>query len=156
MLRGLPATQRKPTVGVRRSDDLAVAAALVSVTALLFAWLQLVGALPGEERLAHWARTTHLPGPVWDICSFFGAIGLPAVALATVGLMAFFAHRTFGPPAVRFLAVAFGGALVASVVKALLGATHPWHAIAPYAGANFPSGQVVYATCVFGAAALLV
>lgn len=119
-------------------------------------WLEYVGPIPGDRWSWEAFSGSAWNSPLNDLSIFFSVIATPQLAAITVPVIAWFAWRAAGTRAAALVLVAATGVFLNLAIKRLSGPTPEWRAEHPTLWlANYPSGHVVYAVTVFGAAAWL-
>jgi membrane-associated phospholipid phosphatase len=129
-----------------------VSVGLLSLVAVIRAWLQWVGSLPGDRyAAAHFTTAWTEADVVRRVTSFFSVLGTPfiAAALVCLGLLVLWVRtdmRTAYGLAVACIVIPLNALLkLVSGPTPLWSETHTYHV-----GRNFPSGHVAFVASVVG------
>jgi membrane-associated phospholipid phosphatase len=121
----------------------------------LRAWLQWVGALPGDRALEVYAYQTALRTRALQFVEpLYGDAGTTFIAILTVAIAASTLYRRVGPRAAAGVVLASTVVICTTVLKALWGPTPAWVHYGQ-SGVNYPSGHTAYALAVFGYLAIV-
>jgi membrane-associated phospholipid phosphatase len=134
---------------------LVAAAVMLAAVFALYGWLKLVGPLPGDRAAGEWHddwKPWRLPGDLFALISFFGALATPWVAAGTVLALAAVVGENLGRRWALLVVAASTVVVLNASLKHLFGPTPLWDELRD-SGLNFPSGHVAYATALFGAVA---
>lgn len=140
-------------IAERRRGLLLAAAALLALVFVVWAWLRLVGPLPGDRATVRWwvrwDPERSLPPALDGARRLFDAVGTPAVAVVTVLVLAALFDRLLGRRWAALVVVAAAVVVLNATLKQLFGPTPLW--VGQHnRGHNFPSGHVAYVTSLFG------
>jgi membrane-associated phospholipid phosphatase len=136
-----------------RSALALAAGALVCSVFGLWAWLEVVGPLPGERGVLAWQEHRTFSSDLRSLLGFFLAFGSPLVAIAVVGsVVAVVADQRGVRWAVLVLA-ASAVVVLTTALKAMFGPTPLWETA--HATSNFPSGHTAFATSLLGLLAVM-
>lgn len=134
---------------------LLTAAGLFALVLVIWAYLRVVGPLPGDLRLFAWVRTQTLSTQELHLLNFFGVIATEVVAIITVAVAVAIVAASVGARAALLVLAAAAAVGFNELLRAALGPTPTSAAVLDTAIENYPSGHIVYATAFFGVLAWL-
>lgn len=139
-----------------RQGALSLALTLASLVIVCWVVIQVNGSFPGDASLAGWIRHPHPHWPLSIGTEAFGALANPIVVCLSVAGAWLIVNQNIGPRYGILVLATVGAIALNSILKLILGPTPlEISTFGPFAGGNYPSGHVTYATSLFGILAWL-
>jgi membrane-associated phospholipid phosphatase len=126
---------------------LAAAAALMAAVLGLWAWLELVGPLPGERQVLDWQLShNRFDLDIVPALTVLEDLASPIVAAVLIAGLTAVVLEARGRCVAVLVPLAAGAAVLTTVLKAIFGPTPLWASAKDQA--NYPSGHTAFATAV--------